>query len=72
MNRFALFFIHWYQKNISKDHSSCAPGFCKFVPSCSEYAKESFKKYGFIKALFKSLWRILRCNPFNKGGVDLP
>ncbi len=43
---------------------------CRFYPSCSEYALQSFKKYWFFKALFKSVWRILRCNPLSKGGFD--
>ncbi|MCD5382852.1 membrane protein insertion efficiency factor YidD [Candidatus Gracilibacteria bacterium] len=73
LNKMIIFLIEIYQKTLSKDHSCNAVGFCKFVPSCSEYAKESFKKYNFFKAFFKSFWRILRCNPFNKnGGIDLP
>lgn len=45
---------------------------CKFEPTCSVYAKESFKKYGFLKAFFKTIQRILRCNPWSSGGVDIP
>ncbi|MBC8478165.1 MAG: membrane protein insertion efficiency factor YidD [Candidatus Delongbacteria bacterium] len=45
---------------------------CRYYPSCSEYAIESFNRYFFIKALYRTAWRILRCNPFSKGGVDLP
>lgn len=44
---------------------------CRFYPTCSRYAIESLKKYGVIKGSIYSIWRVLRCNPFNKGGVDL-
>lgn len=47
-------------------------GVCRFYPSCSDYAIESLEKYGLIKGLLKSIWRIIRCNPFSKGGIDLP
>jgi ribonuclease P protein component len=45
---------------------------CRFCPSCSEYMVLSIKKYG-IKGVLKGLWRIARCNPFNKNhGIDYP
>ena len=44
---------------------------CRFYPSCSTYALESFQKHGFCKGTYLSLWRILKCNPFHKGGIDL-
>ena len=44
---------------------------CKFEPSCSSYCLECFEKYNFVKALFKSTLRIIRCNPwFGHGGHD--
>jgi uncharacterized protein len=72
LNKFIIFIIEWYQKTISKDHSSSATGFCRFTPSCSEYSKTCFKKHNFFKALLKSIWRIMRCHPWAKGGIDLP
>lgn len=73
LNKIIIFLLEIYQKVLSKDHSGCATWFCKFVPSCSEYSKECFKKYNFFKAFFKTIWRVLRCNPWNKNwGVDLP
>lgn len=45
-------------------------GRCRFYPSCSEYAHQSLKKDGAIKGLAKSIWRIMRCNPWNPGGYD--
>jgi hypothetical protein len=43
---------------------------CRFYPSCSHYGVEAFEKLPFFKALGKTAWRILRCNPFNRGGFD--
>jgi len=72
-NKIIIFLIEIYQNLFSKDHSCNAIWFCKFTPSCSEYSKESFKKYNFFKAFWKTVWRILRCNPWNKNwGIDLP
>ncbi|MCK4355247.1 membrane protein insertion efficiency factor YidD [Candidatus Parcubacteria bacterium] len=45
---------------------------CRFHPSCSEYCCLAIKKYGTIKGLFLGIKRILRCNPWNPGGVDQP
>jgi len=44
---------------------------CRFYPSCSEYCIKSIEKYGVVKGLLKGVGRILRCNPFNGGGIDL-
>ena len=43
---------------------------CIYTPTCSQYAIEALKKYSIIKGLLLSIWRILRCNPFAKGGFD--
>ena len=43
---------------------------CRFMPSCSQYAKESLEEYGLFQGTPKALWRILRCNPFSRGGYD--
>ncbi|MDD4202067.1 MAG: membrane protein insertion efficiency factor YidD [Candidatus Omnitrophica bacterium] len=43
---------------------------CRFYPTCSEYAIKSLEQHGIIKGSCRSLWRILRCNPFSKGGID--
>jgi putative membrane protein insertion efficiency factor len=45
---------------------------CRFYPSCSSYTTETIEKYGVIKGLAKGFVRLLKCNPFYKGGVDLP
>lgn len=62
----AVFIIRIYQKTISP----LFPPSCRFYPTCSEYAIQALTKYGIIKGTIKSVWRILRCNPFNKGGFD--
>jgi putative membrane protein insertion efficiency factor len=63
-----------YQKTISLDHgwfSGILPfGFCRFNPSCSSYGYDAISKYGIIKGGALTVWRILRCNPFNPGGND--
>ena len=43
---------------------------CPYYPSCSDYAIDAVEKYGSFKGSFLALWRIIRCNPFSKGGVD--
>lgn len=45
-------------------------GRCRFVPTCSEYALESLKKYGSFKGSFLIIKRLCKCHPFHKGGVD--
>ena len=46
------------------------PASCRFYPSCSAYALESYKRLGFWKGSYLSLLRILKCNPLHPGGVD--
>ncbi len=72
-----LILIGLYQRLFSPDHSFWAKhlyprGFCRFTPTCSEYGKQSIKKHGLFVGGLKTAWRILRCNPWSKGGEDLP
>lgn len=71
-----MFLIRLYQKTISPDHGffkeKFAGGYCPFYPSCSQYGYEAVKKFGLIRGGFKTAWRILRCHPWTKGGVDNP
>ena len=48
------------------------PPTCRFYPSCSEYAIQAIGYYGPLWGLAKVAWRLLRCNPLSRGGVDLP
>jgi len=63
-----------YQRTLSFDHGVgkyfFPQGFCRFQPSCSDYAIAAIEKYGVIKGGGKALWRVSRCNPFNRGGWD--
>ena len=43
---------------------------CRFVPSCSEYAMEAVDRYGVARGGLMAIWRVLRCNPLAKGGLD--
>ena len=43
---------------------------CKFIPTCSQYGIEAIEKYGAFNGGMLTIWRILRCNPFSKGGYD--
>jgi putative membrane protein insertion efficiency factor len=45
---------------------------CRFEPSCSQYFIESVQKYGAVRGTLRGLWRILRCNPWHRGGYDPP
>lgn len=66
--------IVFYQKTLSPDHSWLKfrhpLGYCRFQPSCSEYAIQAINKYGPLKGVWKIIWRLLRCHPFSKGGYD--
>ena len=66
MKKLVISIIKFYQKNLSPFKKPC----CRFFPSCSQYAIEAFEKLGFFKACFLSVYRIIRCNPFCKGGYD--
>lgn len=71
---FVLKAIKIYQKTLSFDHGifrSLYPhGYCRFKPTCSEYAYTAIEKHGIIKGGYLAGWRVLRCNPFSKGGYD--
>ncbi|PIR47429.1 membrane protein insertion efficiency factor YidD [Candidatus Uhrbacteria bacterium CG10_big_fil_rev_8_21_14_0_10_50_16] len=68
--------IRLYQKTLSFDHGPLKGfyphGYCRFHPTCSEYGYKSIKNQGIIVGGVKTLYRILRCNPWSRGGVDEP
>ena len=64
--RILLWLIRFYQRSISPRHPAC----CRFIPTCSQYALEAIQRYGALKGGYLALRRILRCNPFCKGGYD--
>lgn len=63
MKHILLGLIRFYQNHISP---AFAPR-CRFTPTCSQYAVEAIGKYGAFKGSLLTLWRLLRCNPFNRG-----
>ena len=65
-NKFIIIIIKAYRKFISP----LFPPVCRFTPTCSEYSMQAFEKYNVFKAFLLSIARILRCNPFFKGGYD--
>lgn len=69
MKSFLICLINWYHKHISVWLSSKNIN-CKFYPTCSEYTKQAIEKYGALKGTFLGIWRIIRCNPFSRGGYD--
>ena len=66
MKKILLSGIRFYQKYISPMKNTK----CPYVPSCSAYGYEAISKYGAVKGGLLTVWRILRCNPFSKGGYD--
>ncbi|MBO5315317.1 MAG: membrane protein insertion efficiency factor YidD [Clostridia bacterium] len=66
MKHVMIALVKFYRKCISPLKPPC----CRFTPTCSAYALEAFTKRGFFVGLILSVWRILRCNPFSKGGYD--
>jgi putative membrane protein insertion efficiency factor len=59
--------IRLYQRVISPMFASR----CRYYPSCSEYAAQAIGRFGIIRGLILAGWRVLRCNPWSPGGVDL-
>ncbi len=66
MKKILLKIIDIYQSLPLASHSKC-----KYYPTCSNYAKEAIITYGSFKGCWLSFKRILKCNPFSKGGIDL-
>ena len=69
MKKIGIILINFYQKYISKIFHSKGVN-CKYYPTCSEYTKQAIEKYGVLKGCRLGICRILRCNPFSKGGYD--
>ena len=69
MKKILIWLISGYQKHISVWLKS-KNVHCKYYPTCSEYTKQAIQKYGALKGSIKGFYRIVRCNPFSKGGYD--
>lgn len=61
-----LLLVRFYQRFISP----MTPPTCRFYPSCSQYAVIAIERHGFLRGGRLAVWRVLRCNPWNPGGVD--
>lgn len=66
MKKILIYIIKFYQKYISGLKSTK----CPYFPTCSQYGLEAVEKYGAFKGGLLVIWRIIRCNPFSKGGYD--
>jgi uncharacterized protein len=58
--------VRFYQRFVSP----AIPRRCKYHPTCSQYAVTAVRRYGILRGLILSAWRLLRCNPWSHGGVD--
>ena len=66
IGRFMVGCIRLYKRFLSP----LLPPSCRFTPSCSRYTVEAIRKHGALRGTLLGAWRILRCNPFGKGGHD--
>ena len=66
MKRLFLWPIRLYRRLISPLFPPC----CKYYPTCSAYAMEAVERFGVLRGGLLACWRIFRCNPWSKGGVD--
>ena len=67
MKRLLLKLIHFYRVGISPQKGGPC---CRYTPTCSQYALTAIERYGALKGGLMAAWRVLRCNPFSKGGYD--
>lgn len=68
MKNFLIYFVNFYKRFISP----ILPRSCRYYPTCSEYALQELKFANVFEAIFKIIFRILRCNQLFKGGIDYP
>ena len=66
MKALLLGLIRFYRRAISPHTKPC----CKYIPTCSAYGLEAIERFGALKGGLLTLWRILRCNPWSRGGYD--
>lgn len=66
MKKVLIWLVRFYQQAISTRKPPC----CKYIPTCSQYALEALERFGAVKGTALAVWRVLRCNPFSRGGYD--
>jgi putative membrane protein insertion efficiency factor len=70
MTRILLAMLAFYRRWLSPAIHTLSPGGCRYVPTCSEYASTAIAIHGPLRGVAMALWRLLRCNPFTRGGLD--
>ena len=68
--RIAIFCIDIYRSTVSANLKKKNIYICRYTPTCSQYTRGAIEKYGFLKGSLMGFYRILRCNPWTKGGYD--
>jgi putative membrane protein insertion efficiency factor len=66
----AVLLVRGYQLLLSPLVPNTVGGRCKYHPSCSQYALDALREFGFLRGTVLAGWRLLRCNPWSHGGVD--
>jgi uncharacterized protein len=66
----AILLVRVYRAVVSPLVPQTVGGRCKYHPSCSQYALDALREFGFLRGVFLAAWRLLRCNPWSHGGVD--
>lgn len=70
MTRLLLALLAFYKRWLSPALHVLSPGGCKFLPTCSEYAAMAITMHGPLRGGALAVWRLLRCHPFSRGGLD--
>ena len=70
MTWLAVLFVRGYRRLVSPLLPRTVGGRCKYHPSCSQYALDALREYGLVRGCVLAGWRLLRCNPWSRGGVD--
>ncbi len=70
MTRLLLAILAFYHRWLSPAFHALSPGGCRFQPTCSEYAAVAIAIHGPFRGLALAIWRLLRCQPFSRGGLD--
>jgi hypothetical protein len=65
-----LAMLDFYRRWVSPAIHSLKPGGCRYLPTCSEYASLAIATHGALRGVLLASWRLLRCNPFSRGGLD--
>jgi hypothetical protein len=70
MTRILIAFIAFYKRWLSPAIHTLGVGGCRFQPTCSEYAIRAIAMHGPVRGSALAVWRLLRCHPFSRGGLD--